>query len=119
MKKVIRRTTAAVALAVITALCTACSRSIDMDKLKGSWTCTPEQGEPIVITITDEYFTQSSGGETGAQLKYERNPDGINVRNSDGKVLFTLYYSEKDNTVSYTVKDPGGEDLKLTFSRNE
>ena len=102
--------------AVITALCTACSRSIDMDKLKGSWTYTPESGEPVVITITDESFTQSSGGVTGEPLKYERNSDGINVRSTDGRVLFTLYYNEADNTVFYTVNTPSG-DLKLTFSR--
>ena len=102
--------------AVITALCTACSRSIDMDNLKGNWTYTPESGEPVVITITDEYFSQSSGGITGEPLKYERNSDGINVRNTDGKVLFTLYYNEEDDTVYYTVKSDSG-DFKLTFNR--
>lgn len=116
MKKLIK--TLALA-AVITALCTGCSRSIDMDKLKGSWTYTPESGEPIVITITDDYFSQSSGGVTGEQLKYERNSDGINVRNTDGKVLFTLYYNEEDDTVYYTVKGSDGGDIKLTFTKNE
>ncbi len=105
--------------AVITALCAGCSRSIDMDKLNGSWTYTPESGEPVVITITDDYFSQSSGGVTGDQLKYERNSDGINVRNNDGKVLFTLYYNEEDNTVYYTVKSSDGSDIKLTFTKNE
>lgn len=108
---------AALLAAVITVLCTGCSRSIDMDKLKGSWTYAPEQGNPITITITDEYFTQSSGGVTGEPLKYERNSDGINVRNSDGKVLFTLYYSEEDGTIYYTVKDSDGGDLKFTFEK--
>lgn len=103
--------------AVITALCTACSRSIDMDKLKGSWTYTPESGEAVVITITDEYFSQSSGGITGEPLKYERNSNGINVRNTDGKVLFTLYYNAEEDTVHYTVSTPDG-DLKLTFNRD-
>lgn len=114
MKKTIK---ALFLAAVVTALCTACSRSIDMDKLTGSWTYTPESGEPVVITITDRYFTQSSGGVTGEQLKYERNSDGINVRNTDGKVLFTLYYNAEDDTVFYTVNTPDG-DLKMTFTKN-
>ena len=103
--------------AVITALCTACSRSIDMDKLIGSWTYTTENGDSVVITITDEYFSQSSGGVIGTPLKYERNSDGINVRNTDGKVLFTLYYNAQDDTVYYTVKSDSG-DFKLTFNRD-
>lgn len=116
MKKTIK---ALILAASIAAVCTGCSRSIDMDKLKGSWTYTPENGSEIVITITDDYFTQSSGEVTGEQLKYERASDGIVVRNTDGKALFTLYYSGENDTVSYTVKNPDGDDLTLTFSRTQ
>ncbi len=110
---------AALFLAVITALCTGCSRSINMDKLRGGWTCAPENGEAITITITDEYFTQSSGNVTGEPLKYERASDGIVVRNTDGKALITLNYNEANDTVSYTVKNSDGSDLTLTFSREQ
>lgn len=106
-------------LAVFTALCTGCSRSIDMDKLRGGWVCTPENGEAIAVTITDEYFTQSSGNVTGEPLKYERTSDGIVVRNTDGKALITLNYNGDNDTVSYTVKNSDGSDLTLTFSREQ
>lgn len=113
MKKIIIATM----LAAVTLLCTACSRSIDMEKLIGTWSCTPDGGEPITITITDESFTQSSGGVTGEPLKYERNSDGINVRGTDGKVLITFFYSE-DGTAYYTVKAPDGTDVKYIFTRS-
>lgn len=116
MKKTIKALFLAAAIA---AVCTGCSRSIDMDKLTGNWTYTPEVGEPVVITITDGYFSQSSGGVTGEQLKYERASDGIVVRNTDGKALFTLYYNKDNDTVSYTVRNPDGSDLTLTFSRTQ
>ena len=114
MKKIIT----AIMLTAVTMLCTACSRSIDMEKLIGTWSCTPAGGEPITITITDDSFTQSSGGVTGEPLKYERNSDGINVRGTDGKVLITLYYSE-DGTAYYTVKSSDGTDVKYTFTKSE
>lgn len=114
MKKIIT----AIMLAAVTLLCTACSRSIDMEKLKGTWICTPDGGEPITITITDDSFTQSSVEAAGEPLKYERNSDGINVRGTDGKVLLTLYYSE-DGTVYYTVKSQDGADVKYTFTKSE
>lgn len=115
MKKIIM----AAAAAAVTLLCTACSRSIDMDKLKGSWSCTPDGGQPIVITIDDNSFTQSSGEEKGAALKYERTSDGINVRGTDGKVLITLYYDEDSGSAYYTVRDSSGADVKYVFTRTD
>ena len=112
-----KKTIIAIMLAAVTLMCTACSRSIDMEKLIGTWSCTPDGGEHITITITDESFPQSSGGVPGEPLKYERNSDGINVRGTDGKVLITLYYSE-DGTVYYTVKASDGTDVKYTFTRS-
>lgn len=110
------------ALATVMTL-TACSRSIDMDKLRGGWEYVPEQGSALYIEITDDYFMQSASAEpdgeptNGEKLKYERTTDGIVVRNTDGKALFTLYYDEDSDTVSYTVKNPDGSDLSLTFGR--
>lgn len=114
MKKILK---VVLFLAVIMTMCTACSRSIDVEKLKGGWEYIPETGSPIYITITDDHFMQSSASADGEPLKYERTSEGIIVRNTDGKALFTLYYNEGNDTVSYTVKNPDGSDLNLTFSR--
>lgn len=105
-------------------LFTACSRTIDMNKLRGGWEYVPEQGSALYIEITDDYFVQSAGspdGELviGEKLKYERTADGIVVRNTDGKALFTLYYDEESDTVSYTLKNADGSDLALTFARTD
>ena len=105
-------------LTAVLALCTACSRSIAGEKIIGSWTCTPENGEAIHVTITDRTFTQSSGGATGAELKYERTSDGLNVRNTDGKVLIKLTYNDADGTISYSVNGADGTEQTYVFSRD-
>lgn len=104
-------------LAAATLAFTGCSRSIDIAKLTGSWSCT-DPAMPITITITGDTFTQSSGDITGEPLKYEREPDGLTVKNTDGRELIRLIYNEEDKTASYTVKDPDGNDMTLTFTRS-
>ena len=103
--------------AVITAVCTACSRSIDTAKIEGNWVCTTDSGEQIRVTLTDRTFTQSSGDTTGETLKYERTSDGVNVKSPDGKALLKLTYSEQDGTISYTVNGADGSELTYTFTR--
>lgn len=102
--------------AVITAVCTACSRSIDTAKIEGNWVCAMDSGD-IRITLTDRTFTQSSGEVTGETLKYERTSDGVNVKSPDGKALLKLTYSEQDGTISYTVNDADGSEHTYTFTR--
>lgn len=113
MKKLIK---AAVILAAAVML-TACSRSIDINTLLGTWEYSPEGGEKITITVTEDYFMQSSGGKDGQQLRYERTSDGLIIRNNDQKELIRLYYDENRDKISYTVKNSDGSDLTLSFNR--
>lgn len=94
---------------------TACSRSVSMDKLKGTWTGEID-GKQVTIEITDDSFTQSADGVSGEALGFERSSDGLVVRNTDGRELLTVYYSEEDNTLSYTVQTPNG-DQTYTFTK--
>ena len=110
MKKII----GAFALSAILML-TACSRSISMDKIKGSWKSQIDD-TPVSIVITDDSFTQSAGETAGEPLKFERNSNGIIVRNTDGKQLIQVNYSEEDDQLYYTVQTPEG-DSTYYFSR--
>lgn len=114
MRKFIKTLAAAL---VIMALCTACSRSIDAAKIEGNWVCTAEDGTLLRVTLTDRTFTQSSGEVTGETLKYERTPDGVNVKAPDGKDMLKLTYSDTDGTISYTVNDADGSEHTYTFTR--
>ena len=96
-------------------LLTACSRSISMDKIKGSWVCDID-GTAVTIEITDDRFIQSAGGQSGEPLKFERTGDGIIVRNTDGKQLIRVLYSEDHDQLSYTVQTADG-DATYDFSR--
>lgn len=98
-------------------LLTACSRSISMDKIKGSWVGEVD-GTAVTIEITDDRFIQSAGGQSGEPLKFERNSDGLTVKNTDGRALIRLIYNEQDGTVSYTVISADGTDYTLTFTRS-
>lgn len=98
-------------------LCTACSSAIDTDKLLGTWSCTT--GEDITVTITKDTFTQASGDTVGEPLKYERNSDGLNIRNTDGKLLLRLYYSEENNSIYYDAYSEDGSEIRYTFSKAE
>lgn len=110
MKKII----GAVALFAVL-LCTGCSHSIAMDKIKGNWTCDID-GTSVTIEITDDRFTQSAGENSGEPLKFERTSDGMIVRNTDGRELIQVHYSEEDDQLYYTVQTPQG-DTEYRFSR--
>ena len=104
----------AFALCVIM-LFSGCSRSVAMDKIRGRWSCEID-GTAVTIEITDESFTQSAGDTTGEPLKFERNSDGIIVRNTDGRQLLEVHYSADDDQLYYTVQTAEG-DVTYHFSR--
>ncbi len=87
---------------------TACSRSVSMDSIRGSWNCEID-GKQVTIEITDDSFTQSAGEVSGEPLKFERNSSGIVVRNSDGRQLMQVNYSQEDDQLYYTIQTPEGD----------
>ncbi len=110
MKKILGATALSALL-----MMTACSRSISMDKIKGNWVCEID-GTEVTIEITDDRFIQSAGGQSGEPLKFERTKGGMIVRNTDGKQLIEVSYSEDSDQLSYTVQTPDG-DTTYDFSR--
>lgn len=115
MKKIVKALLLTMAVAVF---CAACSGTVDTDRILGDWVCARPDGAQITIKITEDSFTQSSGGVTGEALKYERGTDSIDVRDTDGRVLLTVY-CEEDGSLSYTVFLSDGTEEKLVFTKAE
>ena len=57
----------------------------------------------------DDSFTQSAGEVSGEPLKFERNSSGIIVRNTDGRQLMQVNYSQEDDQLYYTIQTPEGD----------
>lgn len=102
-----KRFIGAFALSAILML-TACSRSVSMDSIRGSWNCEID-GKQVTIEITDDSFTQSAGEVSGEPLKFERNSSGIIVRNTDGRQLMQVNYSQEDDQLYYTIQTLEGD----------